>query len=143
MGKGRHTMQVLVVQSDEALGQIWCNHLERQGATTVLALNEKDAVDALRWREFDVLVVDLMTRNCSVLSVSDLATYRTPEIAIIVVTANSFFSDGSIFEVIPNARGFLNSPVAPDDLAALVDHYGHSSRRQGRTLNPVGAVRSS
>lgn len=136
-------MQVLVVQSDEALGRVWCNHLERQGATTVLAVNERDAVDALRWRAFDVLVLDLMASDCSVLSVSDLATYRSPDIAIIVVTANSFFSDGSIFEVIPNARGFLNRPVAPDDLAALVDHYGHSSRRQGLNANHVDAARSN
>ncbi len=136
-------MQVLVVQSDEAMGQIWCDHLVRQGAVTVLAQNEKAAVDALRWRTFDVLVIDLMAQDCGVLSVADLATYRSPEIAIIVVTANSFFSDGSIFEVIPNTRGFLNSPVAPEDLAALVDHYGHSARRHANSASPARVVGSN
>ncbi len=122
-------MYVLVVESNEAIGRIWCDHLERQGAVTVLAKDEETAINALRFQCFDVLVINLLTPNCSVLSISDLATYRSPEIAIIVVTSNSFFSDGSIFDIIPNTRGFLNSPVAPDDLAAMVEHYGQSAGR--------------
>jgi len=122
-------MHVLVVESNDAIGRVWCDHLERQGAETVLAPNEETAVAALRFQRFDVLVINLLTPNCSVLSISDLATYRSPNIAIIVVTSNSFFSDGSIFDIIPNTRGFLHSPVAPDDLAAMVEHYGLSAER--------------
>lgn len=122
-------MYVLVVEANEAIGRLWCDHLERQGAVTVLAKDQATAINALRFQRFDVLVINLLTPNCSVLSISDLATYRSPEIAIIVVSSNSFFSDGSIFDVIPNTRGFLNSPVAPDDLAAMVEHYGLSAER--------------
>ena len=122
-------MHVLVVESNEAIGRLWCDHLERQGAATVLAKDQETAVNALSFQCFDVLVINLLTPNCSVLSISDLATYRSPDIAIIVVTSNSFFSDGSIFDIIPNTRGFLNSPVAPDDLAAMVEHYGLSAER--------------
>ena len=122
-------MHVLVVESNESIGRLWCDHLERQGAVTVLARDQETAINALRFQRFDVLVMNLLTPNCSVLSISDLATYRSPDIAIIVVTSNSFFSDGSIFDIIPNTRGFLNSPVAPDDLAAMVEHYGLSAER--------------
>lgn len=122
-------MFVLVVEPNEAIGRLWCDHMERQGAKTVLAHDQESAISALRFQRFDVLVINLLTPNCSVLSISDLATYRSPEIAIIVVSANSFFSDGSIFDIIPNTRGFLNSPVAPDDLAAMVEHYGLSAER--------------
>ncbi len=122
-------MHVLVVESNESIGRLWCDHLERQGAVTVLAGDQEGAINALRFQRFDVLVINLLTPNCSVLSISDLATYRSPDIAIIVVTSNSFFSDGSIFDIIPNTRGFLNSPVAPDDLAAMVEHYGLSAER--------------
>jgi DNA-binding NtrC family response regulator len=122
-------MRVLVVEANQAIGTIWCDHLERQGAETVLAPNEETAINALRFQSFDVLVINLLTPNCSVLSISDFATYRSPEIAIIVVTSNSFFSDGSIFDIIPNTRGFLNSPVQPTDLAAMVEHYGMTAER--------------
>lgn len=122
-------MNVLVVEANEEIGRLWCDHLERQGAATVLAKDHETAINALRFQRFDVLIINLLTPNCSVLSISDLATYRSPDIAIIVVTSNSFFSDGSIFDIIPNTRGFLHSPVAPDDLAAMVEHYGLSAER--------------
>ncbi len=120
-------MNILVIESDIALGQIWCRHLERLDNKTKLAADEKQAIDMLRFEPFDVLVLDISTENASVLAISDFATYRNPDVAIIVVTANSFFSDGSIFELIPNARGYLHTPVQPDDLAALVEHYGRTS----------------
>lgn len=122
-------MYVLVVESNEDIGRLWCDHMERQAATTVLAPDQESAINALRFQHFDALVINLLTPNCSVLSISDLATYRSPDIAIIVVTSNSFFSDGSIFDIIPNTRGFLHSPVAPEDLAAMVEHYGLSAER--------------
>lgn len=117
-------MRILVVEGDADLGEVWCKHLQRQGGQTRLCRTEKDAIAAMRFEAFDVLVLDLVIADASVLAISDFATYRNPEVAIIVVTANSFFSDGSIFELIPNARGYLHTPVQPDDLAALVEHYG-------------------
>ena len=57
------------------------------------------------------------------IAVADFATYRTPD-AIIAVTADSFFSDGTIFELLPNARGVLRAPLRLEDMAALVEHYG-------------------
>ena len=117
-------MRILVVESDAELGELWCRYLKRQGGRTKLCRTEKSAVAALRFEIFDVLVLDLVIPDASVLAISDFATYRNPEVAIIVVTASSFFSDGSIFELMPNARGYLHTPVQPDDLAALVEHYG-------------------
>ena len=119
-------MRTLVVEANEDLGRLWCNHLERQGGQAKLVVNEASAIDALRFGEFEALVLDLMLPDASTLAICDFAMYRHPDIAIIVVTSNNFFSDGSIFELIPNARGFLQSPVQPDDLAALVEHYGQS-----------------
>ena len=125
-------MKVLVVENREPVGRLWCSHLERQGAETVLALNDEQAVNALRFQQYDVLILNINNPDGNGLSVADLATYRCPDIAIIVVTTRSFFSDGSIFDIIPNTRGFLSGPVAPDDLAALVEHYGHAAGAAGQ-----------
>ncbi len=120
-------MDVLVVEADPQLGALWCRHLARQGKVVHLATDEKTAIDTLRFGLFDVLVLDISIEDSSALAISDYATYRNPDVAIIVVTANSFFSDGSIFDLIPNARGFLHTPILPDDLAALVEHYGRDA----------------
>lgn len=114
--------QVLIVEAQESLGKLWQDFLERQGFEVALAGNQPDAIDKLQFDHWDVLVIDLMLPDASALAISDFASYKNPDISIIVVSASSFFSDGSIFELLPNARGFMNQPIEPDDLAAVVDH---------------------
>jgi DNA-binding NtrC family response regulator len=121
--------QVLIVEAQESLGKLWQNFLKRQGFEVALAVNQKDAIDSLRFNQCDVLVIDLMLPDSSVLAISDFASYKNPDISIIVVSASSFFSDGSIFELLPNARGFMNQPIEPDDLAAVVDHCTRTANR--------------
>lgn len=117
-------MRVLIAETNAELGKLWCAHLTRQGILATTVTNTDAAVDTLRQGDFDALVLSLQMQNSAVLAISDFATYRNPDIAIILVTSESFFSDGSIFNLIPNARSFVNDHVAPDDLAAIVDHYG-------------------
>lgn len=121
--------QVLIVEAQESLGKVWQNFLERQGFEVALAVSQPDAIDKLRFGQWDVLVIDLMLPDASALAISDFASYKNPDISIIVVSASSFFSDGSIFELLPNARGFMNQPIEPDDLAAVVDHCRRTVNR--------------
>ena len=114
--------RVLIVESEVSLGELWQSFLQRQGFEVDLVGNQPDAIDKLRFKIWDALVIDLMLPNSSALAISDFASYKNPDISIIVVSASSFFSDGSIFELLPNARGFMNQPIEPDDLAAVVDH---------------------
>lgn len=127
---------MLIVEAQENLGTLWQGFLERQGFDVALAGNQPDAIDMLQFDRWDVLVIDLMLPDASVLAISDFAGYKNPDISIIVVTANSFFSDGSIFDLWSNARGFMNQPIEPDDLAAVVDQCM-------RSTNCVRAVHSS
>ncbi|KAB7614742.1 response regulator [Amylibacter sp. SFDW26] len=114
--------QVLIVESDENLGNTWRGFLERHGFDVALAQTQKQALDSLRFDICNVLIIDLMMPDSSSLAITDFASYKNPDISIIVVSASSFFSDGSIFEILPNARGFMNQPIEPDDLVAVVDH---------------------
>jgi len=114
--------RVLIVESQARLGLIWKQFLEREKCDVQLAPTQKQAIDVLRFEQFDVLVIDLMMSNASSLTITDFATYKNPDISIIVVSASSFFSDGSIFDLLPNARGYMNQPIEPADLAAVIDH---------------------
>jgi DNA-binding NtrC family response regulator len=128
--------RVLIVEAEVSLGMLWQSFLQRQGFDVELVGNQPDAIDKLRFKSWDALVIDLMLPNSSALAISDFASYKNPDISIIVVSASSFFSDGSIFELLPNARGFMNQPIEPDDLAAVVDHCT-------RPTNPARVVQSS
>ena len=121
-------MKVLIVESDPDLGGLWKRHLERQYARVSLVSSQPEAIDALQGDDFDIIVLDLVLHEGSALAVADFASYRRPEARVIFVTNTSFFSDGSIFSHSPNACAFVQSRTSPEDLAAMVEHYGKSSK---------------
>lgn len=123
-------MQVLIVEHNRDLARIWAGFLGRQGMACSLAGSRAEAYAHLRATAFDALVLDMELPEAEALAVADFATYRNPDVPIIAVTARGFFSDGAIFELIPNARGLLRAPLRPEDMAALVEHY--AGRASGR-----------
>ncbi len=116
-------MLVLIVESNENLGRIWLRHLERLGFDVTLATTQKQAIDILREKDVAVIVLDLVLEDGSAFAIADFASYRQPDARVVFVTNTTFFSDGSIFQHIPNACAFLQSETPPQDLAAMVQHY--------------------
>jgi DNA-binding NtrC family response regulator len=127
-------VQILIVEPNRDLAGIWARFLARQGVRCTLAGTRAEAYSALRSRPFDALVLDMELEEGEAIGVADFATYRNPDMPIIAVTARGFFSDGAIFELIPNARGLLPAPLRPEDMAALIEHYGgrYASRPPAR-----------
>ncbi len=123
--RGGVRVQVLIVEHNRDLAGIWSGFLARQGMSCTIATSADDAYAALRDRPFDALVLDMELTGNEALAVADFATYRNPDVPIIAVTSRAFFSDGLIFQLVPNARGLLRSPLKPDDMAALVEHYAN------------------
>jgi DNA-binding NtrC family response regulator len=122
-------VRVFIVEGRPELARLWANYLERQGAEVYLAYSEAEAVDMLQMVTVDVIVLDLVLDNGSAFAVADYASYSQPTARVIFVTNTSFFSDGSIFQHIPNACAFLPAATKPEDLAAVVHHYGLSPER--------------
>ena len=120
-------MKVLIVESDTDLAAIWERHLMRQGADVCRAGDQDTAIDIIQRQAPDVIVLDLMLSRGSALAVADYASYRRPEARVVFVTSTTFFSDGSIFSHAPNACAYLKSETPPEDLAAIVEHYGTRS----------------
>lgn len=89
-----------------------------------LARSQSEAILALQSGRFEVIVLDLILENGSALAVADFASYRSPETRVVFVTDTSFFSDGSIFAHSANACAYVRSSTPPEDLAAIVEHYG-------------------
>ena len=109
-------MRILLVQHNLDLSELWSRFLQRHGVEVVQAATQLAAINKLRFEDFDALVG-------GAIAISDYATYRCPDIPIIAVTSTSFFSDGSIFDLIPNARSLMRTPLRPDDLVAVLEHY--------------------
>ena len=121
-------MKALIVESSRELGALWKRHLERQGIEVRHATGQAEAVEFLENDRFEILVIDLVLEQGSPLAIADFAHFRQPEARVIFVTNTSFFSDGSIFQHSPNACAFMQTDAPPDDLVAMVEHYGSAAR---------------
>jgi CheY-like chemotaxis protein len=140
MSRPAQFLRALIVHGNGDLASIWSRFLGREGVICRIAAGAPQAIDLLRREPFDAIVLDVEMRDAAI-AVSDFAAYRHPGIPVIAVTARSFFSDGAVFELIPNARSV--QPAAPrlPDLAALVAHYGGLYRAAGRPVLPARQVR--
>ncbi len=117
-------MRLLIVEQNADLAGIWMGFLEREGLACTHVASAADAYAALRSSAFDALVLDMELPEGAAFAVADFASYRNPDIPIIAVSARDFFSDGAIFQLVPNARAMLREPLRPEDMAAMVRHYG-------------------
>jgi CheY-like chemotaxis protein len=117
-------LNVFIVEIQPELAQLWRRHLERQGMQVSCVGSQEDAIAFLATQDVDIIILDLVLEDGSALAVADYANYRQPDARVIFVTNTTFFSDGSIFAHSANARAFLPLATPPDDLAAMVAHYG-------------------
>lgn len=121
-------MRVLIVEPDRSLGTLWSRHIERRGASVILATGQSEAIRAIRDEDVSIIVLNLVLPGDSAFAIADYASYAAPGTKVIFVTASSFFSDGSIFRHIPNACAFVGASTPPEDLAAMAMHWGDDSR---------------
>ena len=119
-------MKILIVESNPELGRLWQRHVERLGMDVVRCESQTSAAAALHTTAFDLIVLNLVLEKGSALAVADLASYRQPDCKVIFVSRSSFFSDGSIFNMCANACAFVPAGTAPEDLAAMAEHYASS-----------------
>ena len=117
-------MRVLIVQSNSELATVWARHLERLGSYVVNVETGSAALALMQVDCFDVIVLDLVLREGSALTIADFANFNMPRANVVFVTDTTFFSDGSIFSHSANARAFIETTTPPADLAEIVHYYG-------------------
>ena len=125
-------MNVLIVESKRHLAELWRRALERLGAHVDIASSQEQAVEMAAAEAYHIVVLDLILDEGSAFAVADFMNYRQPDAQVIFVTNTSFFSDGSIFQLFSNACAYVQSETAPDDLAAIIEHYAASRHNNPR-----------
>jgi DNA-binding NtrC family response regulator len=133
----REKMNVLIVESQPELGEVWKRHLERAGMLVTLVDDQEQAIAHFTDACPEIIILDLVLVDGCALAISDFASYRCPNAQVIFVTDTTFFSDGSIFAHAQNACAYLQSNTPPEDLVAMVEHYaGYDAQRATVATNP-------
>ena len=115
---------ILIVADSGGLARIWARHLQRQNNDVLVATSQNEATFHVRQHNVDVVVLDLMLKDGSAFLVADYVSYRQPDARIVFVTRTGFFSDGSLFQQVPNTAAILQANTAPSDVAEIVSYHG-------------------
>ena len=126
-------MRVLIAQHNAELGRLWAGFLEREGIKTTVVASQGEALAQLRTQTFDALVLELVLPDGGAIAIADFAAYRMPDVPVITVNSSSFFSDGSIFQLLPNVHTVMQAPVEGEDLAAMVSHLKNKRQQMPST----------
>ena len=136
--------RVLVVEDDPDIAELVARYLEKAGYTTARVSSGRDALDAVRAKAPDLIVLDLMLPHVDGLEVCRLlrANDHTASIPIIMLTARADESE-RIVGLEMGADDYLAKPFSPNELVARVRALLRRAQRvdapSGRPLS-LGAI---
>ena len=113
--------RVLVVEDDPDIAELVARYLEKAGYTATRVSSGRDALDAVRAKAPDLIVLDVMLPHIDGLEVCRLlrANEHTASIPIIMLTARAEESE-RIVGLEMGADDYLAKPFSPNELVARV-----------------------
>ena len=136
--------RVLVVEDDPDIAELVARYLEKAGYTAARVSSGRDALDAVRAKAPDLIVLDVMLPHVDGLEVCRLlrANDHTASIPIIMLTARADESE-RIVGLEMGADDYLAKPFSPNELVARVRALLRRAQRldapSGRPLS-LGAI---
>ena len=136
--------RVLVVEDDLDIAELVARYLEKAGYTATRVSSGRDALDAVRAKAPDLIVLDVMLPHVDGLEVCRLlrANEHTATIPIIMLTARADESE-RIVGLEMGADDYLAKPFSPNELVARVRALLRRAQRpdapSGRPLS-LGAI---
>jgi DNA-binding response OmpR family regulator len=126
-------MRVLIVEDDDALGQVMARGLREEGYGVDVELTCRGAEGALMVNEYDVVVLDLGLPDGDGLEVCSAARAGGVRTPILVLTARGAVDD-RVAGLDAGADDYLAKPF---DFAELAARLRALMRRPARALSPV------
>jgi DNA-binding response OmpR family regulator len=128
--------RVLVVEDDPDIAELVARYLEKAGYVTTRVASGRDALDAVRTRAPDLIVLDVMLPQLDGLEVCRLlrAAEATAAIPIIMLTARAEESE-RIVGLEMGADDYLPKPFSPNELVARVRALLRRTQRQEPASN--------
>jgi DNA-binding response OmpR family regulator len=128
--------QLLVVEDDSNIRDLVCSHLRSEGYACLPMADGRQALDAVRDRRFDVIVLDLMLPNVDGLAICRAIRHDGPnrEVPILMLTARREEHD-KLAGFDSGADDYLTKPFSMKELAARVGAL--TRRRRSATVDPL------
>jgi DNA-binding response OmpR family regulator len=133
--------QLLIVEDEANIRDLVCMHLGSEGYACAAAANGRDALDLLRSRPFDLVVLDLMLPGINGLTICRTirAGHVNREVPILMLTARREESD-KLAGFNSGADDYLTKPFSMLELTARVGAL--TRRTRGTPVDPLSEAPS-
>lgn len=129
-------MTVLLIAGETMPHEAWAQELKTADLKCTVVTDCHAASRFCLTHSLDVVVMDLHLPGGGVLALADLIVLRNPDVPIIPINTGEVFSDGCLFDVVPNARFMVTPETSGADLTQYV-LYCASHPAQGRKADLV------
>lgn len=133
--QGQSEARVLVADDDQAIRQLVCTILQREGLEVDCVADGHEAVEKLEEHEYSVILLDLMMPRVDGFGVVAHLKENPPTNKPVVLVISAY-ADQKFKDVDPNVvAGVLRKPFEVADLGSLVRLcvHGHEYATRGRT----------
>ncbi len=121
-------LEVLVVDDEPAHAEVVAAALEKINAVCVVVHSQREALDAIKRRAFDVVVTDLMLEtNDAGLEVLRAAKQERPETEVVLMTAFNGV-ETAVEAMLEGAFNYLQKPLDLKRLRSIVQKAGDATR---------------
>lgn len=121
---------MVIAEDDEKQAELLRRYLEREGHAVTVAGDGLAALDAVRQREPDLLVLDVMMPRADGLDVVRVLRAEQRELPVLMLTARST-EDDLLLGLDLGADDYVTKPYSPRELMARVRTLLRRSRRAG------------
>lgn len=111
--------RILIAEDDPKQAELIRLYLEREGYAVAVARDGRDALEQVRRRRPDLIVLDVMMPKVDGLDVCRILRYEQTEVAIVMLTARST-EDDLLLGLELGADDYLTKPYSPRELVARV-----------------------
>ncbi|WP_267246015.1 response regulator transcription factor [Streptomyces sp. PR69] len=118
----------MVAEDDGKQGELIRRYLEREGHTVTLVRDGRAALDLVRRREPDLLVLDVMMPRADGLDVLRVLRAEASELPVLMLTARST-EDDLLLGLDLGADDYMTKPYSPRELMARVRTLLRRTRR--------------
>jgi DNA-binding response OmpR family regulator len=133
--------RILIAEDDPKQAELVRLYLERAGFAVVVSTNGHDALEQIRRRQPDLVVLDVMMPKIDGLDVCRILRHEQADVAILMLTARST-EDDLLLGLELGADDYMTKPFSPRELVARIRAV---LRRNGRDDVPethtVGGLR--
>jgi DNA-binding NtrC family response regulator len=114
------TSHILIVDDDDTLLKFFKIHLNKFFSKVLVVENAKEAMDAIKTKEIDMVLTDIRMPKVDGLQLMQKIQKSRPDLPILLISGEPMTDEQQ--QIVDLADGFLSKPFSVDQLNAYINH---------------------